>query len=102
MSSSSETVSPHRGAPWRELPNWYVTNGQKVVGPVDTQLLLGLGYRQLSAAPHNIPEVKRVVRLTSVQEAEHVAREALRLETARDVTNYLREQKRRILPDGAD
>ncbi|HEY8503954.1 MAG TPA: phosphoenolpyruvate--protein phosphotransferase [Gemmataceae bacterium] len=70
--------------------------------PVYTLLLLGLGYRQLSAAPHNIPEVKRLIRLISLEEAEHVAREALRLETARDVTNYLREQKRRILPDGAD
>lgn len=40
MSQPSESVNPHRGAPWRELPNWYVTNGQKVVGPVDTQLLL--------------------------------------------------------------
>ena len=36
MSSSSASVIPPRGAPWRELPNWYVTNGQKVVGPVDT------------------------------------------------------------------
>ena len=40
MSVSSESVITQRGAPWRELPNWYVTNGQKVVGPVDTQLLL--------------------------------------------------------------
>lgn len=26
--------------PWRELPNWYVTNGSAVVGPVNTSLLL--------------------------------------------------------------
>jgi hypothetical protein len=29
-----------RIAPWRQLPNWYVTNGQAVVGPVNTNLLL--------------------------------------------------------------
>jgi hypothetical protein len=29
-----------RIAPWREPPNWYVTNGQAVVGPVNTNLLL--------------------------------------------------------------
>jgi hypothetical protein len=40
MSISSETVAPQHAASWREPPNWYVTNGQKVVGPVDTQLLL--------------------------------------------------------------
>jgi hypothetical protein len=28
-----------------------------------------------------------------------VAREVMRLETARDVNNYLREQTRRILPE---
>jgi hypothetical protein len=39
MISSSESVVS-RAAPWRELPSWYVTNGRKVVGPVDTQLLL--------------------------------------------------------------
>jgi hypothetical protein len=29
-----------RITPWRELPNWYVTNGRAVVGPVNTNLLL--------------------------------------------------------------
>jgi hypothetical protein len=35
----------------------------------------------------------------TVAEAVAVAQEALRLETARDVNNYLREQTRRILPE---
>jgi len=34
-----------------------------------------------------------------LEEAKQVAQEALRLETARDVNNYLREQTRRILPE---
>ena len=33
---------------------------------------------------------------------KRVANEALRLETARDVMNYLREQTRRLLPDVVD
>lgn len=58
MSVSSESVVAHRGSPWRELPNWYVTNGQKVVGPVDTQLLLrgidlGRVNRECYVAQHN-------------------------------------------------
>jgi phosphotransferase system enzyme I (PtsI) len=48
--------------------------------------------------PHNIPEIKKVIRSISLDEAAQVASEALRLETARDVNNYLREQTRRILP----
>ncbi|HEX4590186.1 MAG TPA: phosphoenolpyruvate--protein phosphotransferase, partial [Gemmataceae bacterium] len=58
-----------------------------------------LGLRQLSATPHNIPEVKKVIRSITVGEAEQVAREVVRLETARDVTSYLREQTRRLVPE---
>jgi phosphotransferase system enzyme I (PtsI) len=67
--------------------------------PIYTLLLLGMGLRQLSVTPHNIPEVKKVIRSVTVGEAEQVAREAARLETARDVTSYLREQTRRLVPD---
>ena len=64
-----------------------------------TLLLLGMGLKQLSVTPHNIPEVKKIIRSVTLDEAKEVAREALRLETARDVNNYLREQTRRILPE---
>jgi phosphotransferase system enzyme I (PtsI) len=67
--------------------------------PLYTMLLLGLGLRQLSVTPHNIPEIKKLVRSVTVDETVSVAREVLRLETARDVNNYLREQTRRVLPE---
>jgi len=67
--------------------------------PLYTMLLLGLGLRQLSIAPHNIPEIKKVIRSVTVEEAVAVSQEAMRLETARDVNNYLREQTRRVLPE---
>jgi phosphoenolpyruvate-protein phosphotransferase (PTS system enzyme I) len=67
--------------------------------PIYTLLLLGMGLRQLSVTPHNIPEIKKVIRSITLEEATQVAQEALRLETARDVNNYLREQTRRILPE---
>ncbi len=67
--------------------------------PLYTMLLLGLGLRNLSAKPHNIPEIKKLIRSVTVEETVAVAREALRLETARDVNNYLREQTRRVLPE---
>jgi phosphotransferase system enzyme I (PtsI) len=67
--------------------------------PIYTLLLLGMGLRQLSVTPHNIPEIKRVIRSITLEEATVVAQEACRLETARDVNNYLREQTRRILPE---
>jgi phosphotransferase system enzyme I (PtsI) len=67
--------------------------------PIYTMLLLGMGLRQLSATPHNIPEIKKVIRSITLAEAAEVAQEAMRMETARDVNNYLREKTRRILPE---
>jgi phosphotransferase system enzyme I (PtsI) len=65
--------------------------------PQYTMLLLGLGLRQLSVAPHSLPEIKRIIRSATIAEAVKVAQEAMRLPTARDVNNYLREQNRRLL-----
>src|SRR5262249_20913609 len=68
--------------------------------PMYTMLLLGLGLRQLSVTPHNIPEIKKLVRSVTVDETAAVAREVLRLESARDGNNYLREPTRRVPPEG--
>ena len=73
--------------------------GEMSGDPIYTMLLLGMGLRQLSVTPQNIPEIKKIIRSVSIDEAKQVAQEALRLETARDVNNYLREQTRRILPE---
>ena len=70
--------------------------------PLYVPLLIGLGLRQLSATPRKIPDIKRIIRQLSVPEAERVAQHALRLETARQVSNYLRDQLRRILPEAVD
>jgi phosphotransferase system enzyme I (PtsI) len=67
--------------------------------PIYTLLLLGLGLRQLSLTPHNIPEIKKIIRSITIQEAIDIAQEARQMETARDVNNYLREKARRILPE---
>ena len=70
--------------------------------PIYTILLLGMGLRQLSATPHNIPEIKKIIRSVTLEETKLIAQEALCLETARDVNNFLREQTRRILPEVVD
>lgn len=76
--------------------------GEMSGDPQYALLLLGMGLRHFSVTPQNIPEIKKIIRLTSLSEARRVAAEALNLETARDVTNYLREQTRRILPEAVD
>ncbi|MSR30207.1 MAG: phosphoenolpyruvate--protein phosphotransferase [Gemmataceae bacterium] len=73
--------------------------GEMSGDPIYTILLLGLGVNTLSLSPHAIPEIKRVVRGISMEEARRVAQEAMRQQSARDVNNYLREQTRKVLPD---
>jgi phosphoenolpyruvate-protein phosphotransferase (PTS system enzyme I) len=67
--------------------------------PMFVALLLGLGIRSLSATPRKIPELKRVVRALTVPDAERLAAEALRLETAREVNALLSAHLKRTLPD---
>ncbi len=67
--------------------------------PRYTALLIGLGIRSLSSTPRKIPELKRVVRALTVSDAEKLAAEALRLETAREVNAFLSAHLRRTLPD---
>ena len=76
--------------------------GEMSGDPLYTQLLLGLGIRQFSATPHNVPEIKRILRLVDIKDAEVIAEEALTLETARDVTSFLNNRLRRILPEAID
>lgn len=73
--------------------------GEMSGDPIYTLLLLGMGLRQLSVTPQNIPEIKKIIRTVTMEEANEVAAAALKLDTARDVNNYLRERTRRILPE---
>lgn len=70
--------------------------------PMYANLLVGLGLRQLSATPHSVPEIKRLIRLLDVKEAKRVAGEAMHLVTARDVNHHLQRELRRVLPEYED
>jgi len=67
--------------------------------PLYTMLLLGLGVRQLSMPPHQLPEVKRVIRGIGIDQAQAVATEALAQESAQAVVHLLHEALRRALPE---
>jgi phosphoenolpyruvate-protein phosphotransferase (PTS system enzyme I) len=67
--------------------------------PLYTMLLLGLGVRQLSMAPHQLPEIRRVIRGIHAETARAVAAEALRLDTAQAVAAILEKALREALPD---
>jgi phosphoenolpyruvate-protein phosphotransferase (PTS system enzyme I) len=67
--------------------------------PLYTMLLLGLGVHQLSMPPHQLPEIKRVIRGVRAEDARALAAEALRLDTSQAVVSLLDGALRRALPD---
>jgi len=73
--------------------------GEMAGDPLYTMLLLGLGLRRLSMAPGDIPEVKKIVRSVTIEHCKAVAQKVLRLETDRNVLNYLRDETRKVLPE---
>ncbi len=73
--------------------------GEMAGQPLYTMLLAGLGLREFSMGPHDIPEVKKLLRMCKMKHMERVAKRALSFETERQVVNYLRAQTRKLLPD---
>jgi phosphotransferase system enzyme I (PtsI) len=67
--------------------------------PLYTMLLLGLGVRQLSMPPHQLPEIRRVIRGIRIETAQALATQALTLESAQAVSALLESALRRALPD---
>ena len=63
-----------------------------------TMPLIGLGLRNFSISPGSLPEVKKVVRSTTLREAVDVAETIFAFRDARQTDNYLREKARRIIP----
>jgi phosphotransferase system enzyme I (PtsI) len=73
--------------------------GEMAAEPLYIPLLIGIGLRSLSVAPHLLPEVKSVIRSIRVQEARELANTCLRLPDSQDVNEELRRWVRQHLPD---
>jgi phosphoenolpyruvate-protein phosphotransferase (PTS system enzyme I) len=76
--------------------------GQMSGNPAYTMLLLGLGLRQFSVTPSAIPEIKYVCRHVTIPQCEAVVGRVMSMENARDITNFLREELKRRVPDSAE
>ena len=88
------------------VPNMYAKPislcGQMGSNPIYTMLLLGLGLRDFSVAPQTIPEIKALCRKISISECTRVAETAMRMETARDVRNFLKAETQKYAGDAFD
>ena len=66
--------------------------GEMASDPLMVPVLVGLGLEKFSMIPQAIPVVRALVRQLSFREAAHIARQASKLVTAREVEEYLLER----------
>ncbi|GIW73960.1 MAG: phosphoenolpyruvate-protein phosphotransferase [Phycisphaerales bacterium] len=85
-----------RGAKSRQIP--VSCCGESAAEMDFAVLLIGLGVRTLSVGSYSIPQVKRLVRSVSAEECSRIARRALSLESPSDVSAYVRERLRKVMP----
>jgi phosphoenolpyruvate-protein phosphotransferase (PTS system enzyme I) len=68
---------------------WVGICGEFAGDPLATLLLLGLGLDELSCSPGIIPEIKKLIRSCTFEEAKILAEKALKLSTADEVNELL-------------
>ena len=70
-----------------------------LVGFAGVAALMGMGLRRLSMSPAFVPTIKEVVRCSTLEDAEAVARRVLHLKTFRQVRRYLSRVTEQICPN---
>ena len=75
--------------------------GEMAADPALVILFLGLGIREFSMGPRTVPMMKEFLRGISTQDAERVARAALSLSTADEVSTFLAQELHDLAGDGA-
>jgi phosphotransferase system enzyme I (PtsI) len=73
--------------------------GEMAGEPLYTLLLLGLGLTTFSMNAPDIPEVKKIIRSTTMEHARQVARRVMGFDSERQVMHFLREETGKIDPD---
>ena len=67
--------------------------------PLYTLLLLGLGLNVFSMNGPDVPEVKKIIRSTTLEHAKQIARRVMSFDSERQVMHFLREETRKIIPE---
>jgi phosphotransferase system enzyme I (PtsI) len=73
--------------------------GEMASEPDYVMLLLGLGIRTISITPPMIPEIKQIIRSVTIEDCNDVARKVLSMNSERQISNFLRNAARKILPE---
>jgi phosphotransferase system enzyme I (PtsI) len=73
--------------------------GEMASEPEYIMLLLGMGVRNLSLAPPMLPEIKQIIRSVTISDCNNVARKILSMNSERQISSFLRDATRKILPE---
>ena len=73
--------------------------GEMASEPEYIMLLLGMGVRTISIASPMIPEIKQMIRSVTMEQCNMVARKVLSMDSERQISVYLRNAARKILPE---
>jgi len=73
--------------------------GEMAGDPLYTLLLLGLGLNIFSMNGPDVPEVKKIIRSTTIEHARQIARRVMSFDSERQVMHFLREETRKIIPE---
>lgn len=75
--------------------------GEMAGDPELTMILLGLGLDELSVSAVMLPEIKLIIRSVKYQNAQRVAKEALKFTMGKDVIAYARQELAKVMKDKA-
>ena len=73
--------------------------GEMASEPEYVMLLLGMGVRTISIAPPMIPEIKQIIRSVTMEDCNNVVRKILGMNSESQISSYLRNAARKILPE---
>ena len=73
--------------------------GEMASEPEYVMILLGLGVRTLSLSAPMIPEIKQIIRSVALEDCNVLTRKVLGMNSERQISNYLRNAARKILPE---
>lgn len=76
--------------------------GEIASDPDYIMLLIGIGLRNLSLVPSAIPDIKRVIRAVDTRHCELIARKVGSFDSERQVLNFIRDETRKVMPEGYD
>jgi len=81
---------------------WVGTCGEMGSDPALAVLLLGLGIDGISTSPLVLPRTKKAIRSVTLNQAQGIAKEALKFKTGKEIKEYAEKCLHKIAPDLAE